>query len=110
MAGGDNKTPDEGAVEKSQSEKINTREQNWAPFDMELCAIHDAVKKFEIDISGCPKLTIYTDHKPIVTAIKKPEGGESQKQRRWLRDISEQTTDIQHIEGKYNVVADTLTE
>ena len=56
------------------SRAFNTREQNWAPFDMELCAIHDAVKKFEVDISGCPKLTIYTDHKPIVTAIKKPGG------------------------------------
>ena len=61
---------------------FNKREQNWAPFDMELCAIHDTVKKLEIDISGCPKLIIYTDRKPIVTAIKKPGGGESQKQRR----------------------------
>ena len=48
------------------------------------------------------------DRKPIVKAIKKPGGGESQKQRRWLRDISEETSDIQHVEGKRNVVADTL--
>ena len=76
---------------------------------MELCAIHDAVRKFEIDFSGCPKLTIYTDHKPNVTGIKKPGGGESQNQKRWLRDIAEQTTNIQHVEGKHNVVADTLS-
>ena len=54
------------------SRAFNARERNWAPFDMELCAIHDAVKKFAVDTNGCPKLTIYTDHKPIVRAIKKP--------------------------------------
>ena len=91
------------------SRAFNARERNWAPFDMELCAIHDAVKKFAVDTNGCPKLTIYTDHKPIVKAIKKPGGGESQKQRRWLRDISEETSDIQHVDGKRNVVADTLS-
>merc|ERR1712055_823278 len=35
--------------------------------------------------------------------------GESQKQRRWLREISEETSDIQHVNGKRNVVADTLS-
>ena len=91
------------------SRAFNTREHNWLPFDMEICAIHNAVRKFATDISGCPKLTIYTDHKPNVTGIKKPGGGESQKQRQCLRNIALETTNIQHMEGKFNVVADTLS-
>ena len=42
---------------------FNARERNWAQFNMVLCAITDTVKRFAIDINGCPKLTIYTDHK-----------------------------------------------
>ena len=52
---------------------------------------------------------MYTDHKPIVAAIKKKSELKSGRQFRHLTTISEFTTDIQHVSGKDNVMADTLS-
>ena len=52
---------------------------------------------------------MFTDHNPIVSAMKKKTELKSGRQTRHLATISEFTTDIQHIDGKDNVVADTLS-
>ena len=52
---------------------------------------------------------MFTDHDPIVTAMKKKTELKSGRQTRHLATISEFTTDIQHIDSKDNVVADTLS-
>ena len=53
--------------------------------------------------------TVYTDHKPLVHAMLKETEPWSARQQRHLSFISEFTTDIQHIPGKDNVVADCLS-
>lgn len=53
--------------------------------------------------------SIYTDHKPITFAfLQKPEKA-SPRQLRQLDFIGQLTTDIRHISGKENIVADFLS-
>ncbi|GBP76783.1 Transposon Tf2-6 polyprotein [Eumeta japonica] len=52
---------------------------------------------------------IYTDHKPLCHAFKTRKDKCSPRQYRHLDFISQFSTDIRHISGRDNVVADTLS-
>ena len=52
---------------------------------------------------------VYTDHKPLIFAIAKISDPWSPRQQRQLTYISEFTTDIIHISGSANPVADALS-
>jgi hypothetical protein len=55
------------------------------------------------------RFTLYTDHKPLTTAVRRSTEPWIAKQCRQLAYIAEFTSDIQHIAGTDNVVADTLS-
>lgn len=52
--------------------------------------------------------TLYTDHKPLTFALAS-SADRSPRQTRHLSFIAEFTTDVQHVCGKHNVVADALS-
>ena len=52
---------------------------------------------------------ILTDHKPLVAAFKSPMNNFTHRQSRLLVTISKYTTNVQHIKGTENVVADCLS-
>lgn len=90
------------------SKKLSPSQRTWAAYSRELLAIYKSIKHFEDKIEGriC---TVYTDHKPITHAFdQKPERATPQHLRQ-LHYISQFTTDIRHIEGKFNVVSDYLS-
>ena len=90
------------------SRQLNKAERNYATIDRELLGIHSAILHFRYFLEG-RDFTVFTDHKPIVAAIKKKSELKSGRQSRHLATISEFTTDIQHVAGKDNVVADALS-
>ena len=53
--------------------------------------------------------TIFTDHKPIIPALHKKTEPTSARQARQLAAIAEATSDIRHVDGKSNLVADALS-
>jgi hypothetical protein len=53
--------------------------------------------------------TIYTDHKPLTFALGKVSEPWTAMQSRQLFYVAEFTTDIRHIPGSENIVADTLS-
>jgi hypothetical protein len=55
------------------------------------------------------RFTLYTDHKPLTTAVRRTTEPWTAKQCRQLAYIAELTSDIQHIAGSDNVVGDTLS-
>ncbi|CAB0008306.1 unnamed protein product, partial [Nesidiocoris tenuis] len=55
------------------------------------------------------QFAIFTDHRPLLFAFKQKNEKASPVQLRRLQYISEFSTDIRHISGKSNVVADTLS-
>lgn len=89
------------------SKKLEPAQTRYSTFDRELLAIYLAIKHFRYFVEG-RNFTIYTDHKPLTTALfTKTE--RSPRQANHLDYISQFTSDIRYIEGRNNVVADYLS-
>lgn len=90
------------------SRKLTPAQQKYSPYDRELLAIYEAIKYFRHMVEA-RQFIIYTDHKPICFAFHTRKEKCSPRQFRHLDYISQFSTDIRHIPGKENVVADTLS-
>lgn len=90
------------------SKQLRPPEQKYSTFDRELLGLYLAVRHFKFYLEGQP-FTIYTDHKPLIGAMSKISDPCNARQQRHLAYISEFSTDIRHISGKTNVVADCLS-
>lgn len=82
--------------------------QKLSTYDRELQAIYEAVQKFR-HIFEARHIRIYTDHKPLVHAFEQKLERASPWQFRRLDFIGQFTTDIAHVSGEDNIVADTLS-
>lgn len=89
------------------SKKLSGAETRYSAFDRELLGVYLAVKHFRYFVAG-REFTIYTDHKPLVGAINS-KCERSPRQSRHLDFIAQFSTDIRHVKGKENVVADALS-
>ena len=90
------------------SRQLRKPERNYATFDRELLGIFLAIRHFRYFLEG-RNFTVFTDHKPIIAALKKSSDSVSGRQSRQLASITEATTDVRHVAGKDNVVADALS-
>lgn len=90
------------------SRKLCPSQTKYSPYDRELLAIYEAIKHFRHMIEG-RDFVIYTDHKPLTFAFNSRKENCSPRQFRHLDLISQFSTDIRHISGASNVVADTLS-
>ncbi|CAK1598339.1 unnamed protein product [Parnassius mnemosyne] len=90
------------------SRKMSPSQRKYSPYDRELLAVYESIKYFRHWLEATP-FTIYTDHKPLCFAFRERKANCSPRQFRHLDYISQFSTDIQHIAGKDNVVADTLS-
>lgn len=90
------------------SRKLKSSQTKYSPYDRELLAIYEAIKYFRHMLEA-RHFTVYTDHKPISYAFHERKNNCSPRQFRHLDYIAQFTTDIRHISGKNNVVADTLS-
>ena len=89
------------------SKKLSPAEQKYSAFDKELLAIYLAIRHFRPHLDG-RHFPVFTDHKPLCGAIVS-SAERSPRQTRHLSFISEFTTDLRHLSGSQNVVADTLS-
>ncbi|KMQ85927.1 pol polyprotein [Lasius niger] len=90
------------------SKKLTPAQTRYSAYDRELLAIYAAIKHFRFMIEG-RNFHIITDYKPLVYAFKKKADQMSSRQTRQLLFISEFSTDIRHITGTENIVADALS-
>lgn len=90
------------------SRALNSAQLKYSTYDRELLAVYSAVKFFRHMIEG-RQFTIYTDHKPLVFAFKQKPEKCSPRQFNHLDFISQFSTDIRHVAGTQNVVADMLS-
>ena len=90
------------------SRQLTPRERKYSAFDRELLGLFLAIRHFRVLLEG-RKFTAFVDHKPLTFSMSKVAEPWSARQQRQLSYISEYTTDIQHIAGKANVVADCLS-
>ncbi|BHF78006.1 hypothetical protein SprV_0602111600 [Sparganum proliferum] len=90
------------------SKKLLPAETRYSNFGRELLAIYLAVKHFRHFLE-VQEFTIFTDHKPLTFAIHSRSDKLSPLQIRHLDYISQFTSDIRHIDGSRNEVADALS-
>lgn len=90
------------------SRKLSPSQIKYSPYDRELLAVYESIRYFRHMLEAT-HFTIYTDHKPLCFAFHERKHNCSPRQYRHLDFISQFTTDIRHIAGKDNVVADTLS-
>ena len=90
------------------SRKLTDVESRYSTFDRELLAVFAAIRKWKYLVSGS-EVTVFTDHKPLVGALSNPKERDSERQQRQISFILEYVSDIVHIAGKTNVVADVLS-
>ncbi|KAJ8358385.1 hypothetical protein AAFF_G00010440 [Aldrovandia affinis] len=90
------------------SKQLRPNEKKYSAFDRELLGLYLAIRHFRFSLEG-RDFPAYVDHKPLVFAMAKAAEPWSARQQRNLAYISEFTTDIRHIEGKANAVADCLS-
>ncbi|CAD7085746.1 unnamed protein product [Hermetia illucens] len=90
------------------SKQLNPAQRNYSTYDRELLAAYLSIKYFRFSLEGRP-FTVFTDHKPLTFALKQKPDKASPRQLRHLSFISQFTSDIQHVSGKDNIVADALS-
>ena len=90
------------------SKAFKSSEFKYSAFDRELLAVHSAIRHFRYFLEG-RNFTVFTDHKPLTTALLKSTDAHNPRQSRHLAAITEYTSDIRHVDGKSNVVADALS-
>lgn len=87
---------------------LSTAQRNWSTYDRELFATYAAIKRFR-HLLETRVFCVFTDHRPITFAFKQKPEKCSPRQFRHLDFIGQFTTDIRHISGKSNIVADALS-
>lgn len=90
------------------SQKLRPLELKYSTFDRELLALYLSIHHFRYFLEG-RQFTIFTDHKPLTHCMSKVSDPWSNCQQRQLSYISKFTTDIQHVKGDNNTVADALS-
>lgn len=96
------------------SKKLDERQRKYPTYDRELLAIYEALQYFRHLVEGHPDFVIYTDHKPLTYAFEKPQKNKinrryNSRRTTQLDEIAQITTNIKHISGSANVVADMLS-
>ena len=90
------------------SRKLTDAEKKYSAFDRELLAAYSAVRHFRFMLEG-RDFTLFTDHKPLTFAISRTSPPWSARQQRQLSFIAEFTSNIVHLPGAENCVADALS-
>ncbi|KAL5486941.1 hypothetical protein EMCRGX_G019484 [Ephydatia muelleri] len=90
------------------SKKLKPAETRYSTFDKELLAIYLAIKHFRHFVEG-RSFCVLTDHKPLTFALTLHSSNHSPHEARQLDFIVQFTSDIQHVKGADNQVADALS-
>lgn len=90
------------------SRQLRPPERKYSAFDRELLGLYLAIRHFRYFLEARP-FVAFTDHKPLTFAFAKASDPWSARQQRHLSYVSEYTTDVRHVQGKENTVADALS-
>ena len=92
----------------SFSKKMKPAETHYSTFDRELLAVYLAIQHFQHFLQG-RQFHVLTDHKPLTFALQAHPDWHSPRQARQLDFTSQFTSNIRHIHGSENAVADALS-
>ena len=81
------------------SPKSWTNRSWFSAFDRELYAAFAAIRHFRYQLEG-RRFQLWTDHKPLIFALKKVDEAWTPRQQRQLAYLAEYTADIHHVAGR----------
>ena len=88
----------------------DTARRSYSVSELELLAIVTAMKKLRMYTIGNPNVTVYTDHMPLVTMIKKGlDKMETTRLARMMEKISAFNFKLEHVPGSQNAIADAFS-
>ncbi len=90
------------------SKKLEPAQTRYSAFDRELLACVTSIRHFCYMLEG-RRFVLLTDHKPLTFALGRISKPWTARQTRHLSYIGEYTSDIKHISGVSNVVADMMS-
>lgn len=91
------------------SKKLNDAQRKYSTYDRELLAIYLAIRNFRKMFEG-KEITVFTDHKPLTFALtKQTNSTETPLRTRYIHYISQFASEIKHLDGNENTVADSLS-
>ena len=90
------------------SRKLKPADVRYSTFDRELLAIYLSIRHFRHMVEA-REFSVYTDHKPLTRALTSRSTQHSPRQIRHLDFVSQFTSDIRHVKGSENPVADALS-
>ena len=88
------------------SKRLLAAERNYSATDREYVAIRQCLERWRHFLVGI-KFLILTDH--VALTYIQSSATVSRRNARWLEFLSQFTFDIEHIKGRENVIADTLS-
>ena len=90
------------------SKKLSATESRYSTFDRELLAAFLAIRHFRFLLEA-RQFQLWTDHKPLCSAVNRVYPPWSARQQRHLCYIAEFTSDLRYLTGSENTVADALS-
>ncbi|KAF2347963.1 Integrase catalytic core [Trinorchestia longiramus] len=90
------------------SKKLSDLQKTYSTYDRELLAAYLSVLHFKSLIDG-HSVTLFTDHKPMVSAFYSRTIAKSDRQQRHLSFLSEYITAVEYIKCHNNIVVDCLS-
>ena len=90
------------------SRKLSKAQKNYSTIEKELLALILTLQHFHIYVtSSSSPVVVFSDHNPLVFLHKLKD--KNQRLLRWSLLLQEYNLDIQHINGKDNLIADCLS-
>ena len=90
------------------SKALTETEQRYAQIEKELLAIVFAMERFHTYVYG-RNVTIETDHKPLITIVKKPLTSAPKRLQRMLLRLQRYNFELEYKPGSQVIIADTLS-
>ncbi|XP_064469972.1 uncharacterized protein LOC135384714 [Ornithodoros turicata] len=90
------------------TQRLSPAETCYSTFGHELIAAYLAYTHYHHFLDGCP-FVLYTDHKPLMFALRSASGNQSTHETRHMCYILEFTTDLRYVDGEDNAAADALS-
>ena len=90
------------------SKKLNESQRKYSTVEKETLALLLSLRHFEVyATSGVTPLKVFSDHNPI--KFLQRFGNKNRRLANWSLILQEYNFDIEHIKGKDNVIADSLS-
>ena len=90
------------------SKRLQPAETRYSTFGRELLAVYLSIRHFRHNLEA-RQFFVLTDHKPLTYALHKSIDRHSPREIRHLDFISQFTTELRHVSGNENPVADALS-